>query len=166
MKKYQLSKQKIINPIYFINNFKNFNFFDIYFIVQDDSILEFIRKDAMKECYTSLIDNNIHLTEGYKYQDFITDYDSPFCYLVIDIDVLYSHIDSDISYFIINLVNILDTEKNKFNLFKDMFDLLDTHNFILKFREIPRNTDRYYLSENSLDLLKDQFNYLVMDEID
>lgn len=166
MKKYNFIDQKIINPEYLLKNILQFSFEKLLFVEQNNSLIDAINSEFFKDCYIYMVDNNIEVKCGEDYIDYISEYSSPYSYLVIKTEELYGKIPDNIIQTLLDFITIIDTVKNKFDLFTDVFDLYSTHNLIIKFHEIPRNLSRFEISENAIERLKYNVKYLQIDDYD
>ncbi len=166
MKKYNFIDQKIINPEYLLKNFLQFSYEKILFVEQNKSLIDAINSEFFKDCYIYMVDNNIEVKWGEDYLQYITEYNSPYSYLVIKTEELYGKITDNIIQILLDFITIIDTDKNKFNLFTDVFELYSNHNLIIKFHEIPRNLSRFEISKNAIERLKYNLEYLQIDDYD
>lgn len=166
MKKYNFIDQKIINPEYLLKNILQFSFEKLFFVEQNNSIRDVINTEFFKDCYIYMVDNNIEVKYGEDYIDYVSEYSSPYSYLVIKTEELYAKIPDNIIQTLLDFITIIDTDKNKFDLFTDVFDLYSTHNLIIKFHEIPRNFSRFEISGNAIERLKYNVEYLQIDDYD
>jgi hypothetical protein len=166
MKKYNFIDQKIINPEYLLKNILQFSFEKILFVEQNKSITDAINNEFFKDCYIYMVDNEIEIKYGENYLDYISEYKSSYSYLIIKTEDFYDKIPDDIIQILLDFITIIDADKNKFNLFTDVFDLYSTHNLIIKFHEIPRNLSRFEISEIAIERLKYNVKYLQIDEYD
>ena len=88
MKKYNFIDQKIINPEYLLKNFLQFSYEKILFVEQNKSLIDAINSEFFKDCYIYMVDNNIEVKWGEDYLQYITEYNSPYSYLVIKTEEL------------------------------------------------------------------------------
>lgn len=166
MKKYSFLDQKILNPEYLLQNILQFSYEKLLFVEQNNSLIDAINSEFFKDCYIYMVDNDIDLRYGEDYIDYISEYTSPYSYLVIKTEELYDNLQDYIVQILLDLITIIDTDKNKFNLFTDVYDLHQSHNLIIKFHEIPRNLSRFEISENAIERLKYNVKNLQIDDYD
>jgi hypothetical protein len=166
MKKYNFIDKKVINPEFLLQNILQFSFEKILFVEHNNSIIDTINNEFFKDCYIYMVDNEIEIRYGEDYLDYITEYKGSYSYLIIKTEELYDKLPDNIVQILLDFITIIDTDKNKFNLFTDVFDLHSTHNVIIKFHEIPRNLSRFEISENAIERLKYDVEYLQIDDYD
>lgn len=127
MKKYNFIDQKIINPEYLLKNFSQFSYEKILFVEQNNSLIDAINSEFFKDCYIYMVDNDIEVKWGEDYLQYITEYSSPYSYLVIKTEELYGKITDNIIQILLDLITVIDTDKNKFDLFTDVFERYSNH---------------------------------------
>lgn len=166
MKKYILLDQKILNPEYLLKNILQFSYEKLLFVEQNSSLIDAINREFFKDCYVYMVDNDIEIRYGEDYIDYMSEYSSSYSYLILNTNELNDELPDDIVQILLDFITILDTDKNKFNLFNDVYSLYSNHNIIIKFHEIPRNLSRFEISENAIERLKYKVEYLQRNHYD
>jgi hypothetical protein len=166
MKKYNFLDQKILNPEYLLQNILQFSYEKILFVEQNNSLIDAINSEFFKDCYIYMVDNDIEIRYGEDYIDYISEYNSPYSYLVLKTEELYDKLPDHIVQILLDFITIIDTDKNKFNLFTNVYNLHSNHILILKFHEKPRNLSRFEMSENAIERLKYNVKFLQIEHYD